>query len=204
MLSDSEREVIVGAAMDVETLRLVEDLLVVVRRGVPERDLLALPDLLATDLGILVRRAPEVVHGRGVAQDLLDGRGDQRRVLNHLLQCIRVLDQKTHALRGHRTRSLVSSGQEQHEERAVLELVQLLAVDLGMQQLGGEILLRAPLVALTELVRVAEDLGRRHACVCFGGLEFGIVEADQLVGELEEQMTVLLGNTHELTDHLQR
>jgi hypothetical protein len=70
VLAVAERHVVVGRAADVEALRLGEHVLVAVRRRIPEDQLRVLRDLLAADLALLRRGAPERVHRGRVAQDL--------------------------------------------------------------------------------------------------------------------------------------
>src|SRR3954462_549468 len=76
----AEADVVVGLARDVEAPRILEGAVVAVARVVEEHDLLALADVLAAQLDVARRRAAEGEHGRGPADELLDG---GRRVLQH-------------------------------------------------------------------------------------------------------------------------
>ena len=98
VLAVAERHVVVGRAADVEALRLGEHVLVAVRRRIPEDQLRVLLDLLAADLALLGRGAPERVHRRAEAQDLLDRAVEQRHVLLQRAQLVRVVEQADHAV----------------------------------------------------------------------------------------------------------
>src|SRR5215472_12829225 len=73
MLADSERDVRIRVAPDVEFERFVEHFLVTVRRGIEQADGFSSRDLLAADLGVFRRSARELDHRRGPSHDLFDG-----------------------------------------------------------------------------------------------------------------------------------
>ena len=77
VLAEAEREVRVRAAIDPERERIVEHLLVAVRRREVERDLLAGADRHAAHLAVLGGGAGEVADRADPAQDLLDRVGQQ-------------------------------------------------------------------------------------------------------------------------------
>ena len=135
-----------GVRRDVEAVRVVEHRLVAVGRRVPEHDLVALVELLVADAdAVLGDGAPEVDHRRGPAHDLLDrGRrpapsksASQRCLLVGVLgerrarpweMALRVVSLPATTSR---MKNDASSGGRQR-----------LAVDLGGDQRGGEVVLR--------------------------------------------------------------
>src|SRR5262245_5708167 len=70
-----------GRAPDLETERLLEAALIVVRRDVRDLHAVAFADVRAAKLDVLGRRAVHGVNGRGHAEHLFDDRWDDRRVL---------------------------------------------------------------------------------------------------------------------------
>src|ERR1700687_2175096 len=77
MLADTERQMVVRIAADVEGVRSIEDLFVAVRRRVPNDELLVLSDLLAANFRVGGALTAEIVDGGRIAQDFFDGRGEQ-------------------------------------------------------------------------------------------------------------------------------
>ena len=143
--------------------RIVEHLLVAVGRDVPDDDLVALLDLLAVDLGVGRGGAAEVEHRRRPAQDLLDRAVE--RAVGVVAQQPRTARgscmQRPHAARGGVAGGLVAGDREQQHEHVELELGELVAVDLGVDQLGDDVVARVGLALLGELVDVHVELGRR-------------------------------------------
>ena len=90
----AEREVIVGVALDVEPVGILEHILVAVRRRVPKHHRLTLADRLAAQFDILDGGALELDHDRGPAQNLLDGRRHQRFVVDQHLHLIGMVEQR--------------------------------------------------------------------------------------------------------------
>ena len=74
--ADPEREVVVGLAVGLERLRIVEVLLVEVGRLIHQQHLVAGVQLLAAELEVPGDRAVHVLDGRDPAQHLLDGQPD--------------------------------------------------------------------------------------------------------------------------------
>ena len=91
VLAEAEREVRVRAAIDAERERIVEHLLVAVRRREVQRQLLARADRLAAHLAVLGRGAREVADRADPAQDLLHGVGQQLGAAAQLLPLAAVL-----------------------------------------------------------------------------------------------------------------
>ena len=85
VLTEAEREVRVRAAIDAERERVVEHVLVAVRRREVQRHLLAGADLHPADLAVLGRDAREVADRADPAQDLLHRVGEQLGAVAQLL-----------------------------------------------------------------------------------------------------------------------
>ena len=140
----AERDVRVRVAGDVEHERVVPHLLVAVGRDVPDDDPVARLDLPAADLGVDGRGAAEVQHRRRPAQDLLDRvvdagrRGRSCRSSN----CSGLREERVHAVRGRVAGGLVARDREQQHEHVELELAELLALDLGVEELGDDVVAR--------------------------------------------------------------
>src|SRR6185503_670035 len=94
VLADPETDVPVWMAVDREAERIVEHLLVAVRRGIEQAQVVARADLFAADLDVLGGGAAELDHGRGPAHDLLDRRVDERRVRAQALPLLGVLEER--------------------------------------------------------------------------------------------------------------
>ena len=93
----------------------------------------------AAELGVLHRDADDAHHRRLPAQQLLDGRGDERRVVDDLLPVLGVLGEEAeHAVE--RRRDGVEPGDEE-QEADVEDLLagQPLAVDLGVEEAADEV-----------------------------------------------------------------
>ena len=119
------------------------------------------------------------------------------------LVLVGVLHQGVHAPAGGVAGGLVAGdGQQQHEELE-LRVRQLVAVDLGVDQLRDDVIARVDLAQLRELVDVHVELGHRGHVV-FGAAVLGVVDPDHAVGPLEEQLAVFLRHAHDLGDRLQR
>ena len=89
----AEGQVVVDLAVDVEAVRVGESSLVAVRRGGQEEHRAALRDHRAVVLDV-GGHVPGLDRGGGlVAEQLLDGAGDEAAVLGQLLQLVRVVGQ---------------------------------------------------------------------------------------------------------------
>ena len=154
----AERDVVVRLPPQVEPVRIGEDLLVVVRRDVPERELVALPDRRAADLGVASGRAAEVDDRRPEAEDLLDRGGQERRVGREPLELVRVLHEGEDALGDPGSRRLVAGKDEDLEEVRVLRVGEALAVHLRVDEPGDEVAGRVMASLLADLPAVLEDV----------------------------------------------
>ena len=152
-----------------------------------------------------VRGAAEVVHRRGPAQDLLDRPVElaSRSLTQHLV-LLGVLHQRPHAPRGGVAGGLVAGDREQQHEHVELDLGEPVAVDLGVDELGHDVVARIGLALLGELVDVHVELGRRGRAVVASPAYSGSSSADHAVRPVEQQLAVVLRHAHDLGDRLQR
>ena len=202
--ASAEGDVVVRRAGDVEGVGVLEGVLVTVGRGVPEHDLVALLDLLATHLQVRRRRAAEVHDRRDIAQHLLDGARKERAVGAEQLPLVGMLEERGHRT-GHQVPCrLVAGHDEQQEEEVELELVQLLALHLCVDQDRDQVGLGREPALRGQLLRVAVDLHGRLAGVRVRDLVLGVLGADHAVGPVEDHAAVLLGHAEELGDDEER
>ena len=116
-----------------------------------------------------------------------------------------MLDEREHAARDRVARRLVAGHEQQEEEGVEVDLGELLALDLGLEEHAHHVVARAPAVFGGELVRVHVDLRR-------GGLAgfvrpvavLRVVEADHRVAPIEDLVPILGRHAHHLDDHLER
>ena len=162
-------------------------------------------DLLAADLGVAV--AVRRKWYTGDAQRRISSTAGvelgvevvaQRRVL------LGVLHERPHAPRGGVAGGLVARDRQQQHEHVELELGELLAVDLGVDELGDDVVARIAAALLGEVVGVRVQRGRRLVRAFGATLELGVVGADHRVRPLEDEVPVLLRHAHDLGDRLQR
>ena len=99
---------------------------------------------------------------------------------------------------------LVAGHREQQEEQVELELGELVALDLGLGENTEEVLVRVEPLLLAQLVGIGIELESCLAGGIGGDLVLGILGADHPVGPVEDEVTVLLGDAHEIGDDLQR
>ena len=169
----------------------------------PEDDLVALLHLLAPELEVH-RGGPPEVHDRGdVAQHLLDGAGEQAAVAAQELPLVGVVEEGGHGTRHQVPGGLVPRHDEQHEEEVELELVELLAFHLGVDQYRDQVLAGRQPSFGRQLLGVAEDL--HGGLVRFGSLDLvlGVLGTDHAVRPLEDLAPVLLGHAEQLGDDQQ-
>ena len=150
---------VLGVAAHVEAVGVLVARRVAVGGDVPHDDLVALADRLAGELGVARGGAPEVGEGGEHAQRLLDGAGDQRRVVEQELALLGVLHERPHAAAVGGLGAVVARGHEQEEAHHDLVLLELLAVDLGVDEHGGEVVGGRLAPRGDQLGAAAEDLG---------------------------------------------
>ena len=202
-----ERDVRVGIAADVEAQRVIEDRLVEVARDEPVGDLVVLLDLLAAELGVAGGGAAEVVDRGRPAEDLVGRRSGQARVVAEPLELVGVLEQGEQTVGDGVAGRLVAGDRQQQEVDVEVALVQRTAVDLGLDELGDDVLARALAPLVGELAAVVEHvLGRRvgEGQVPVGlrdlrvDRELGVVLAEQRVAELDQVAVIGLRRAEHL------
>ena len=176
---------------DVEAIRVGEDRLVAVGRVVPEHDLLALGDLRRRR-----SRCPAVAVRRkwitGVAQRTISSTAVRERGRrSRSSQSARWSGwsvSSLHAVADGVAGGLVAGGDEQDEERSELLRRQALAVDLGVHQRRGEVVLRVGEAVLAEADRhlVERHRGRHQLARCRHVL--GVADAEDGVRRREHRV----------------
>ena len=132
-----------GVRRDVERVRVVEHVLVAVGRRVVDDDLVAFLDLLAAELGVAGGGAPEVVDRAAPAEHLLDARSARASGRSRSSSaCVGVLDQRQHAVGDEVAGRLVAGDDQRDEEQVELEVVEPVAVDLGLHERGHHVVPR--------------------------------------------------------------
>ena len=190
-------------ALDLEAVGILVARLVAVGGDVPHDDLLALLDLLAVQLDVARGRAAEMREGREHAQRLLDGARDQRTVVEQLLHLLAVFHQRAHAAAVSRLRAVVAGGDEQEEAHHDLVLLELLAVDLGVDEHGREVVGRALAPFGDHRLAAFEDLGDvflEHAVDALR-VEVFVVAGERRVHQSRPGGVVLGRDPHEAADH---
>ena len=98
-------------------------------------------------------------------------------------------------------RCFIARHRQQNDEESELVIGELVALHIGLHQLGDQIIARVRVAVGGHLHGVHDQLdGRSHRIV---GLELGVDVADHLVGPVEEFLAFLLGHTHQAGDRLQ-
>ena len=191
----TETEVRVGRAGDVELSGAVEHRLVAVGRAVEQRHLLAGLDLRAGQFGVDGRMPGEVQHRSGPPDELLCGRPDPRVEIVHQPSALAwIVGERLERVGGGLLGGVVACGGEQHHERADLDVGELVAVDLGVDDVGHQVVVGLATPQLSQLdtgTGQDADLGQRvrralleAGVVVIGGAEqaFGRVRHRFLVG----------------------
>jgi hypothetical protein len=137
------------------------------------------------------------------AQRLLHRARDQRRVVQQQPALVRVLHQRAHAARVGGLGAVVAGGHQQEEAHHDLVLLQLLAVDLGVDEHAQQVV-GGPLAPLRdELAAALEDL--RHVALDDGSRAGGVVGPvsgpECRVHQPGPDGVVLLRDAHEAADH---
>ena len=149
--------------------------------------------------------ATEVIHGRRPAQDLLDRAGRARcrgrRAASRTASGCSISARMP--CDGGVARGLVARHREQQHEHVELELGQLLAVDLGVDELGDDVVAGVARVVARSLAyaySAADASCAPSAAPSNSGSSAPIMR----VRPLEDQAAVLLRHAHDLGDRLQR
>ena len=81
---------------------------------------------------------------------------------------------------------------------------ELLAVDLGLDQRGGQVVTRIDAAILGERAGVCTDVQRHLHELVVVRSDVGVAEAENHVGPVKDALMVILGDAHHVADHLQR
>ena len=186
---------------------MVEGVLVAVRRVVPEHDLLAFVEGVPArrQLDPLGRRPPEVDDRRAVADDLLDRRRHVRLgVVDEELLLVGMARELPQPVGDRVARRLVAGSAEEHEERPELRGRQPLAVDLGLHQCAGDVVLRVGQPLRPELLGVVPHVPAAADHVLDRLVVLGVETAEEMVGAVEDVLVVLAGDAHHVADDPKR
>src|SRR5262245_17498488 len=208
VLPEPERDVRVRAAVDAERARLLEHLFVPVRRCEVERDLVAGPDLLAPHLVVPGGHPREVTDRADPPQDLLDGVRQQLAAAPELLPLLRMLAEREQASADGVAGGLVAGLDEELAVQGELQAGERTAVDLGVDQLADQVVVRVVPALLDQAVEIGVHLTAgtldRLARGLAGPPVLGVLLADHLVRPAEQQIPVVPGNPQHGGDHGER
>ena len=201
----AEPDLWVGVAGDVEQPRITELPLVTVGGVGPHGDLVTGLHLGAAQFEVLGQIAAHEDDRGSPPDDLLDGGGGHAvEVRPPLLPLLRIAGERHHAVADRIARRLVAGGRQQDEERANLRRRQVLAVDLGLNQVCGEVLTgpRPPFLGQVHAVLREFDDCLDHHVEITGRL---VVSGSQNHRRpVEDLLFVLLRDAHHVADDLQR
>ena len=100
-------------------------------------------------------------------------------------------------------RRLVASHRQQEEEQVEVHVGQVIAVDLGLEQLGDDVVLRRGPVLVGELLGVHEHLDLRGLHLLFADDVLRVFGAHHPVRPLEDLVAVLAGHADQFGDDLE-
>ena len=199
----AEREVAVVRAPEVEPVRLPELGRVAVGGVDHQEEAIPSPDVLVADPEVLAGDAHHRRSGAVVAQQLLDGRGAQRRILTPGPRFGRVPEQGQRPVPDEVRRRLVTREEQQHAARDQLRLAETLASLARHEEGRHEIVGRGVPAAGDDTLEVVPHLGNRarRPLVLVGCPERAPDEARQLVRPRLELLVILGRNAQEVSDH---
>jgi acetyl-CoA C-acetyltransferase len=158
-------------------------------------------DLLIAQHGIAGSGALEHRDRGGPADDLVRRR--VRALGLEQLPLLRVVEEGEHPVRDGVARGLIARHRQHQHEEAELIVGQTVPVDLGVDQLGDDVVFGAAAPFLGHGHAVAEDLGGGYLADALLPRR-AVVIADHLVGPGEDLAPVLLRHADQLADRLQR
>src|SRR5579885_401215 len=203
MLAVPECDVIVGMALNVEPIRIAEDLFVAVARWIPDDDAVPLANPLATDFHLASRGAHDMRDRRGPTQDFFDRRPHQRRIAQQAFAIIRPPHQLVHSAGDRIAGGFLPA---EYQEKAVeqhLDVAKAVAVDFAVHQGADEIGAGIGAAFAYKLHEIVEDLHLRPRAGFLRGpvdLVFRILVAQRHVAEREHQVPVLARHREHLAD----
>src|SRR5690606_36016094 len=182
----AEADLRVGVAADVEDLGVLEDGGVAVGGAVEDDDLVVFLDVLAAEHLVAGGGAAEEVDGGDPADDLVGGRGGEGGVGDEAGPLVGVFEEGEHAARGRVAGGLVAGDDEEEDEEVELVLGERLAVLVGLQEFGDDVVARVGAALGGQFVGVGVHLGGGGAAFVGGGGEVGVLGADHAVGPVED------------------
>ena len=127
-----------------------------------------------------------------------------RRVGHQQVPLVRVLEERVHAVGDGVAGGLVARHRQQHEEQVEVHLGEGVALDLGVEQRGHDVLAWLRPALLGQLLGVHEHLDLSLGDVLLADLVLGVLGAHHPVGPVEQLEPVLARHAQQLGDHLQR
>ncbi len=207
MDSTPEADVLRGVRPpDVETICVLEDPRVSVRRAEEQRDRLASGNRRARDLDAVLEHPPfEELQRRIEADELLDRCLRRHLALDEPPPLGRVVEERRHAVSERVDGRLVACVQEHDDGRDDLVVRQPAAVDARLDEPAHDVVARRPAALCDQVEHVSPELGRGLRCRL--GLLLGRVELVHLHVPVRpvEQVAMAVGrNAEELADQRDR
>ena len=190
----AERQVLVGRAADVETSGPRTRSASRLAAGVVDDDLVALPDRLAGDLGVAGRGAAEVVDRAHPSGGTPRWRGPQLVVVDvgdEVGLRVGLLEQRRMAWAMRLRVVSLPATHEHDEEHVELVLAEPVAVDLGLDERGHDVVAGVGPAVGGDRLAVRVDLGGGDLAVLLGRLEVRVLEADQRLLQSKIEVAVL-------------
>jgi len=198
----AEPRVRVGRTANVERERVGEHGSVSVGRTVENHDLVALADALPAYLGVAADRAAEQIHRAHPADDLVGRRARQAPVHQQARPLIGMLEEGEHPAGCGVTCCFVARHGQQQDEQVELLGRQHVALLVGLEQLGHDVVTGIVTTLRGEQVGVGVHLGGGEGAVVVGGLKLGVVVSDQPVGQVEQAIAVGRRRADQLANHV--
>ena len=156
---------------------------------------------LSADLDVSCCRPCHVCHGRRPAQHLLDGAGDQRRIVDQLPTLLRVVDEGQRAERDQVARRFVTRDQQEEGEIQQVFVGQLRPVDLGGGEHRQHVVARLGAPRGDQFLKVAEQLTDGDERILF---DLGIGVSGARVRPSAEPLPVVGRGAEQFGDHPRR
>ncbi len=183
----AETDVVVGATLDVELPRVIKGPGIAIGGDMPHHHLVTSGDLHVADGEIAHRLTTEVHHGRSPAHYFVDGCAHVAvGVGSELGPLVGEVEEGEHPPGDGVAGGLVAGHAQDQKEHVELEFGELLAVYVGGQQSGHDVVCGAAAALGLQGVGVAEQLDRGFFDVVVAGYEVGVLAPDEGVGPLED------------------
>ena len=196
----AEAHVRIGVAQNVERHRVVEYLFIEIGRPVDHHHPLALLDLHSAKLGVGQRGALKGGHRGGPSDYFVDGGGRPQLLVE--LPLVTELSEGVHAMGDRVAGRLVAGHRQQDDEESEFVVGEFVALDVGLHQLGDQVVAGVGASVGGHLHGVHDQLDGGTDRVV--GREFRIDVADHLVGPVEEFLALFLRHPHQSGNGLER